>query len=609
MKPRLFTSIPPRLRGVELKPESQGTAQVGVIESWLNAGFEPVSIHLVDEINRQPALPTVLRHHGVESIAITPEMRVRTSAPLCPIRDFLEAISAHSSDAPVAIINADIRIAASSDQVLAERIASLDESEFLIGQRSDITYLADGSRLSNTHGFGIDFFAFHSSWVKRIVKALSPTLAIGLPWWDHYLPLALCAHGAQTRLLDPRWFEHDVHEFQWSWKHYCRIGRAAKTTFQRAMLPLNSSIYATNWLNSLRTEAHHPSIPPSIVPLAQSISFHEKAPLFVAKSSLGRLAAANMRIIFQSATHGPIPRPVENHPSSVDGGTEVPGVKKVHRLPKGLLEKSARVLRGVQHSVSTALTPSSRRPQSVYFFTFHKCASSLFDSLVLKQVIGLKGVNFAQEIYDRKVDRSKPLSFQDQGCVYGPIRVTHKVDDNPFEDLLLGPVTEPEFVRSKRVVCLIRDPRAILTSEYYSFRHSHSLSKNPEIRQWQEVQRQEIQKITLDDYVLSRTSNLIEAFERLDVVHRHCQEGIVLRYEDLVEDFEAFTERLCRFLPLRERTIELMYRESRPKQSEDVHNHKRSGLPSGFRSKLLPETIEVLNQRFATILERYQYEY
>jgi uncharacterized protein YutD len=113
----------------------------------------------------------------------------------------------------------------------------------------------------------------------------------------------------------------------------------------------------------------------------------------------------------------------------------------------------------------------------------------------------------------------------------------------------------------------------------------------------------------LDDYVLGRISNLIEAFERLDVVHRHCQEGIVLKYEDLVEDFEAFTERLCRFLPLRERTIELMYRESRPKQSEDVHNHKRSGLPSGFRSKLLPETIEVLNQRFATILERYQYEY
>ena len=117
MKPRLFTSIPPRLRGVELKPTSQGTAQVGVIESWLNAGFEPVSIHLVDEIQRQPALPDVLRHHGVEPVVITPEMRVRTSAPLCPIRDFLDAIYSHSVDAPVAIINADIRIAPSADKV------------------------------------------------------------------------------------------------------------------------------------------------------------------------------------------------------------------------------------------------------------------------------------------------------------------------------------------------------------------------------------------------------------------------------------------------------------------------------------------------------------
>jgi hypothetical protein len=257
-----------------------------------------------------------------------------------------------------------------------------------------------------------------------------------------------------------------------------------------------------------------------------------------------------MRIIFQSATHGPTPRPVENHPSSVDGGTEVPGVKKVHRLPKGLLEKSARVLRGVQHSVSTALTPSNRRPQSVYFFTFHKCASSLFDSIVLKQVIGLKNINFERDIYNLKVDNSKPLAFKEMGCVYGPIRVTHKVDDNPVEDLLNGPVTEPEFLQSKRVVCLVRDPRAILTSAYYSFGYSHTLSKNPEIRQRQEIQRQEILSITLDDFVLSRTSNLIEAFERLDVVQRHCQEGIVLKYEDLVEDFDAFTERLCRFLPL-----------------------------------------------------------
>jgi len=274
------------------------------------------------------------------------------------------------------------------------------------------------------------------------------------------------------------------------------------------------------------------------------------------------------------------------------------------------IEKYSRSFRNCQNSITNALIPTSRRPQSVFFFTFHKCASTLFDSLVLKQVIGLRNKNIAQDIYNQKIDSSKSLTFKGKGFIYGPIRVTHKFEGNPLEDLLLEQVTDPEFMRSKRAVFLVRDPRAILTSAYYAFGFSQLvMSKNPTVRQRQERERQEIQEITVDEYAIAKSGKLLEAFERLDVARRHCQKGIVLKYEDLVEDFDAFTESLCRFLPLRERTIELMYRESRPKQSEDVHSHKRSGLPSGFRSKLLPETIEVLNQRFAMILERYQYEY
>ena len=273
------------------------------------------------------------------------------------------------------------------------------------------------------------------------------------------------------------------------------------------------------------------------------------------------------------------------------------------------LEKYARVFRDYHHAISLKLTPENRRPKSVYFFTFHKCASTLFGSMILKRVIGLKNINHSHQIYSGSIRTSHPLTFHENGCVYGPIRIVRKTENDPIEDLLLGPIIQPAFLGSKRAVFLIRDPRAILTSEYYSFGFSHSLSKNKEIRNGQEFIRREIQQISLDEYVLGKSNKLIEAFDRLDFAQQHCRERIILRYEDLIDNFETFVEKLCAFIPLHQRTIDLMYRESRPKKTEDIQSHKRSGLPSGFRKKLLPETVEALNQQLASILERYRYEW
>ena len=591
-----------------MDPSDPTSAQRVTIDSWLSAGFEPVSINLTEEFRNHPELPEVLRHLRVEPLPVTPRMQVRTSAPLCPLRDFLNAIYTHSNNAPVAITNADIRFAPSKDLELAARIATLDETEFLIGQRNDITHLPDGSSTSNIHGFGIDFVAFHSSWIPKITKALAPTLAIGLPWWDHYLPLALCAFGAQTRLLDAQWFEHDVHPMKWNWNHYCRVGRTAMASFHREMLNLKSSVTAKCWLNALQNEAYHPMIHPTLAPHVQKLALHDKAPTFIAKSSLGRLASANMRILLQSSTHGPVPQPRELRSATEESTPKPAPTKKSPPLPVKLIGKCARIIGDYRHSLSNSLTPTNRRPKSVYFFTFHKCASTLFSSIVLKRAVGLKNINYAQQLYRGVALGNKPFTFQEYGFIYGPIRVTPQFESTSVEDLLLSPVIQQDFLKSKRAVFLVRDPRAILTSQYYSFGFSHHLSKNKEVRETQEEIRQEIQKLTIDEYALNHATRMIEAFERLDLAQKHCQDRIVLRYEDLVEDFDAFIEQLCSFIPLRQATIDLVYRESRPKQVEEINSHKRSGLPSGFRKKLLPETIESLNNQFEPILKRFAYE-
>jgi hypothetical protein len=260
-----------------------------------------------------------------------------------------------------------------------------------------------------------------------------------------------------------------------------------------------------------------------------------------------------------------------------------------------------------RNAFASALIPYHRRPKSVYFFTFHKCASTLFSSLVLKQTIGLRNIDYAYNIWQRKIQLNDPVTFLEKGYVYGPIRISSKVD-SLLERFVLEPVLRADFLQSRRAVFLIRDPRAILTSQYYSFGFSHPLSRSNDVHNQQLRTREEIQKLTVDQYVLDRVSSLAEAFNRLAFAKSHCQESVLLRYEDLVDNFDAFIESLCSVIPLRQQTIAQLYQESRPKRIEDQQSHKRSGLPKGFRKYLMPQTIDALNQRLATILVRYGYD-
>ncbi len=290
-----------------LERTTVSSPQVATIRSWTEAGFQPVSINLAQEIQRFPELPATLHHFGVETVVVDPQWPVVPEAPLCPFYDFLDAIEQRAQAQPIAIVNADIRLAPSPDQALAQCVAALDDNAYLVAQRSDISTWDDGRRRMMIHAYGFDFIAFRGSWIGQVKGALTPDLGFGLPWWDHYLPLALAAFGAQTKLVDPRWCEHDVHAFQWNWDHYCRIGRMAVRRFEQALSSRSDSLPARAWLDALAMETVHPAMPKGWVEPIRKLAMTEGVPNLLAKSVLGRLAAANVRIILQSATSGPRP--------------------------------------------------------------------------------------------------------------------------------------------------------------------------------------------------------------------------------------------------------------------------------------------------------------
>ena len=148
MPPLLFTSIPPRQEGRDFAATGLAAPQLETIRSWIEAGFQPVSIHMAGEIDRHPHLPEALLATAVDCEVVDAVAGESPSTPLCPIIDLLQAIHARANETPFAIINADIRLNGFGHDGPVALMQRLAEEEFLIGQRtmSDLVVTAASTR-------------------------------------------------------------------------------------------------------------------------------------------------------------------------------------------------------------------------------------------------------------------------------------------------------------------------------------------------------------------------------------------------------------------------------------------------------------------------------
>lgn len=241
---------------------------------------------------------------------------------------------------------------------------------------------------------------------------------------------------------------------------------------------------------------------------------------------------------------------------------------------------------------------------SVYLYTFHKCASSLFSSYILNKAEGLKHIDYERMLF-RAIDFEKP-DYQEYGCIYGPIRLYIDYKCNIY-NTLVAPVTDLEFIREKTAIFMLRDPRDMLVSEYYSFGFSHSLSKSAEIRQGQEMNRKKIRAMTIDEYALSEVEERVGRFELLYKLIQACEHRVVLHYEDMLTNWGLFAGDLIKYLDLSAEALTEIYLRSRPREKIVSGAHRRSGKTCQYKTEFKPETISCLNEQLAVSLKRFNY--
>ena len=248
-------------------------------------------------------------------------------------------------------------------------------------------------------------------------------------------------------------------------------------------------------------------------------------------------------------------------------------------------------------------------PESLFFYTLHKCASTLFSDYILNNLIGLKHVDYALDLYKGRLNLSsgKPLTFASHGYVYGPIRVSGMGSNDLIDRLLNAPTMSADFVSDKIALFFVRDPRDILVSAYHSFAYTHGYSAVPELRRRQEQNRAKILAMTVDEYALSRADNQVKHFTTIHQLAQACHRSVILKYEDMVDRFDHFSSQLTEYVDVDPHVLRQIQRRSRPRTQERENSHRRSGRTGGFRSKLKPDTVAALNQRLSGILDCFQY--
>lgn len=254
-------------------------------------------------------------------------------------------------------------------------------------------------------------------------------------------------------------------------------------------------------------------------------------------------------------------------------------------------------------TVLKKMSGKSDKEKSIFFITLHKAASSLFSGYALKKAEGFKHIDYEGEIFNGK--ENVDIRFLDEGYVYGAIRLIANPQGDTYP--LVEKIMAKGFIKDKQCVFLVRDPRDIIVSAYYSFGYSHSLSPDEKIREKQIKGMQHIQNQGIDEFALWNARQVLKRFEIMARLIEECENYILLKYKDMIDDFNAFYDRLSEFLPFEQSVKEQLYTLTRPEEKEDITKHKRSGKVGGYKEKWKPETIREIDNRLEDILIRFDY--
>lgn len=231
------------------------------------------------------------------------------------------------------------------------------------------------------------------------------------------------------------------------------------------------------------------------------------------------------------------------------------------------------------------------------YFTLHKCASTFLAARLSKlfRRNGYRVVNLTSywAMYDVDFIDRMIKSYEVRSRIFGVRGVFY----NAFRYYV--DIPNPE---KYKILLIVRDPRDILVSLYYSMKYSHPIINENSIKC-----RVEASGLSIDEYVMMKANELLIKYHDYNDLS-NCSNTLLCKYEDIVRNPADFEIKLSRHFNIDIAKNTLVADEDFKQQIENPYSHKRQITPGNHVVKLNKATIDNLNDRLRSIIEMYDYE-
>ncbi|MDJ0728372.1 MAG: sulfotransferase domain-containing protein [Crocosphaera sp.] len=250
--------------------------------------------------------------------------------------------------------------------------------------------------------------------------------------------------------------------------------------------------------------------------------------------------------------------------------------------------------------------PSPSDYPAFFVFSLHKTGSVLLNQIIIdiSNYLGIPIIDIPSSAFSQGISSDQWINetqlcknIQDGYCYIG-----FRAMPLFMKDLTL--------LKLRKKILLVRDPRDILVSHFFSVASSHILPKYGNAREMLLSSRQEALRLTIDEYVIDKASIFLRNWNNYHRYLTFNQDLKLFRYEDVIFNKEQWIIDILSFLELNipEKNIKtLASKYDIIPTKEDPNSHIRKVAPGDHKEKLKTTTIEILNNLFSEILTQYNY--